>query len=333
MTGRAEPVDAALRAAVRTAVEDGDQWSALASLGVFGFGTAVDAGGLDLGLPAALMVCEELGRALAPTLALDTFTAADWLAEAGGDPETRKRVAAGELPVAVASGPVLSGGLLTGSAPYVASPDRAGALLVPVSGAGCYLVRDAGWTFRRRDLPGELHEVALHGVPVTEADQIEWSPLIRARERVRRAGYLVGLAEQAYALTVRHARARRQFDRALIDHQVVAFRLAERHALVAAARRLAVHAAGVVDGSGGEGSPPALALAAQALATAVELALDATRDGVQLHGAFGMTAAARIQRYYRRAPVEAARAGRASDLWIEAGRLRLDALAEAGRTP
>ncbi len=57
-----------------------------------------------------------------------------------------------------------------------------------------------------------------------------------------------------------------------------------------------------------------------AVAAAGELALDVLRSGVQLHGAYGTTAAAPIARLFALAPLAVGRAGRLAALWREVGR-------------
>jgi alkylation response protein AidB-like acyl-CoA dehydrogenase len=56
---------------------------------------------------------------------------------------------------------------------------------------------------------------------------------------------------------------------------------------------------------------------------AAELALDATRASLHVHGARGMAAEWPVHRYYRWAVVEANRLGSPRRLWEEAGRARL----------
>jgi alkylation response protein AidB-like acyl-CoA dehydrogenase len=141
-----------------------------------------------------------------------------------------------------------------------------------------------------------------------------------ARARLRQASYLVGLCLGALQATVRYARERRQFDRPLVEHQAVGFRLAGLAAGLLGTRLLAHHAAWLDDA----GRPAGVA-ATEALAAAGELALALTRSCMQAHGAFGSTRAAPIQRFYRHALVEAQRLGRPGDLWREAGGLRLAA--------
>jgi hypothetical protein len=128
--------------------------------------------------------------------------------------------------------------------------------------------------------------------PVATAD-----PEILAAKQVRRAAWLTGLAAGCLAHTVRRARTREQFGRALIANQDVAFRLARLKIRHDALSALIGELAGQVDD--GDVDP---ALIAGALAEAGTLALATTREGMQLHGAFGMTAGSAVGRYYLAAP-------------------------------
>ncbi|HVQ91210.1 MAG TPA: acyl-CoA dehydrogenase family protein [Mycobacteriales bacterium] len=190
-----------------------------------------------------------------------------------------------------------------GSAPEPGSRPADGAAREPGSGPAAGQAPDPGGE------PGA-------GQPAPLPDRV------RARARARRAGYLVGLAAGGHDRTVQHVRGRRQFDRPLGDNQSVAFGLAELAVRVEATRRMVRHA-GWLDDAG----RPALLAATEAAAAAAELALDTTRAGVHLHGAFGTTDAASIAGYYRHAAVEALRDGGPARLWREAGRLRLAAAA------
>ena len=79
-----EPLARALRGAVRAIAavyDDRDDsltwWVELAEIGAFGLAVRVPDGGLDLGLAASTIVCEELGRGLLDGGVLDTLAAID----------------------------------------------------------------------------------------------------------------------------------------------------------------------------------------------------------------------------------------------------------------
>jgi alkylation response protein AidB-like acyl-CoA dehydrogenase len=150
------------------------------------------------------------------------------------------------------------------------------------------------------------------------------------RARIRQAAYLVGLAAGAHALAIRRAGERQQFGRPIAAFQAAGFQLAADAVHIEAARLLTWHAAGLADaGPAAETGawPPAdgdqhLA-GAQALAQAADVATGVVRRSLHLHGTFGLTGAAPIQRYYRCVAVEAGRWGTPAALWREAGRRRL----------
>lgn len=123
---------------------------------------------------------------------------------------------------------------------------------------------------------------------------------VLAAARLRRAAWLLGLAAACVEHAEDRARTREQFGRPLIANQEIAFRLARlavrRHALAA----LVADLAGRCD----DGFVPSdAALVAGALAEAGTLALDASREAVHLHGAFGMTDGSPVRRHYLAAPL------------------------------
>jgi alkylation response protein AidB-like acyl-CoA dehydrogenase len=164
----------------------------------------------------------------------------------------------------------------------------------------------------------------LHGVRLTPDDVVGGSeaghgilgPAV-ARARVRHAAYLLGMAEGAFREAVAYTRARRQFGRPIAEFQSVEFRLASWLGHLQATRVKVRYAAQLQDAN-----QTALRVATETLAMAAELALEVTRGAMHLHGAYGMTRAAPIQRFYRRAALEAVRGGVPDELWDEAGRLR-----------
>ncbi|TDP95210.1 acyl-CoA dehydrogenase [Labedaea rhizosphaerae] len=135
----------------------------------------------------------------------------------------------------------------------------------------------------------------------------------QAVQRIRRAAWLTGLAASCLARTVHRARTREQFGRPLITNQDVAFRLARLKIHHDAVWALVTDLAGRHD----DGAPDP-ALAAGALAEAGTLALATTREAVQLHGAFGMTAASPVRRHYLTAPVAVAADAPIAELYAAA---------------
>jgi hypothetical protein len=281
----------------------------LAGLGLYALEPPATAGGLGLGLGHAVVVCDELGRRIAP----DGYRAAALLIDLldgddsgdGGDSgdsgddgddsddsdggaarprDRRAEVAAGKVLVA------LSGG-----------PDDDADVLVAVDGAGGLRAVD-----RRSD--AVWAEAAGSGSTGRPGRALR-------RARVRQAAYLCGLAARAHRLAVERAAERRQFGRAILSHQAIAFPLARQLAHLRATRLLVHEAAWREDTA-----VPAALAATRALAYASELAVEITAGAVHVHGALGLTGSASVHRYYRAAAVEALRFGRPAELWRAAGR-------------
>lgn len=316
-------------------------WSELAELGVFSFGVPAADGGLNLGQRVAVLVAEELGRALVVSPALDTMLTADAIVlDGGGSPQRRRleevadgrlRVAAVGLapPAAVRAEPDGDGAALWAEGAVAGFADGCDALLVATSHPGqrLFLVpaSRAGWSSRRLDtpLPAGLALLSFAGLRCAANDELPAAQVDRlvARGRLRHGAYLLGLARAAHDAAVAHAHHRRQFGRRLIEFQVIGMRLAALAARLQAAG-LAVQRAAWLDDAG----TPSARRCAGTLAMAAELAQDAAREAIQVHGALGTTLESPVQRYYRASLLEAMRWGRPTDIWREAGRAYLEAL-------
>lgn len=304
-----EPLVRQLRSSVRAVASGYDErdeitawWAGLARLDVFTLAVSPIHGGLGLGLPASVVVCEELGRGLLDAGVLDTLTAVDALA--GTDEGELDATLAGRRRYAFADA-------RSGRTPVVSCIDGVDAVLL----VGADQV--PAWhppTFTAAtptcsDTPIRSLELTGHAGRTVHTD-VEW---LLGRDRIRRAAWLVGLAGGALTQTVRRARIRRQFDRALVDNQSVAFGLARLAARVAAGRLLISEGATDFDMPGMRSDR-----AAGTLAAACELAYDASRQAMQVFGAHGMTDRAPAQRHYRAAMVACGLAGPIRALWRQA---------------
>jgi alkylation response protein AidB-like acyl-CoA dehydrogenase len=112
---------------------------------------------------------------------------------------------------------------------------------------------------------------------------------------------------------VRRARSREQFGRPLIDNQAIAFGLARLAVRLDAVTALVAELAGQLDDGVVDHG-----LIAGVLAEAGTLALAASREGVQVHGAFGMTDDSPIRRHYLGAPLAVAADADPATLYAEA---------------
>jgi alkylation response protein AidB-like acyl-CoA dehydrogenase len=109
----------------------------------------------------------------------------------------------------------------------------------------------------------------------------------------------VGAARAAYEYALDYAMTRVQFGKPIIEHQAVAFRLADMATRIEAARLLVLHTARTLD-AGGE----ATALAAMAKLTASETAMFCTWAAVQTLGGWGYSREYPVEQWMRDAKLE-----------------------------
>lgn len=104
----------------------------------------------------------------------------------------------------------------------------------------------------------------------------------------------VGMARSAYAAALDYAREREAFGRPIIEHQAVAFRLADMATQIDAARLLVLRAAQLRDA--GEAC---LKEASMAKLFASEMAERVCSDAMQIHGGYGYVSDFPVERIYR----------------------------------
>ncbi len=112
----------------------------------------------------------------------------------------------------------------------------------------------------------------------------------------------VGAARAAYEYALDYARTRKQFGVPIIEHQAVAFRLAEMATRIESARLLVHHAARVIDAGGESGH--ARGIAAMAKLTASETAMFVTHGAVQTLGGWGYSREYPVEQWMRDAKLE-----------------------------
>jgi butyryl-CoA dehydrogenase len=112
--------------------------------------------------------------------------------------------------------------------------------------------------------------------------------------RIGIASQSVGMARAAYEAALAYAKERESFGKKIIEHQVVAFRLADMATQIEAARLLVINAAELRDAG-----QPCLTQAAMAKLFASEMAERVCSDAIQIHGGYGYLNDFPVERIYR----------------------------------
>ena len=112
--------------------------------------------------------------------------------------------------------------------------------------------------------------------------------------RIGIAAQAVGMARAALEAALAYARERRAFGKPIVEHQAIAFRLADMATQIEAARQLVWHAATLRDA--GE---PCLKEASMAKLFASEMAERACSDAIQIHGGYGYVTDFPVERIWR----------------------------------
>ncbi|PWC33410.1 acyl-CoA dehydrogenase family protein [Azospirillum sp. TSO35-2] len=112
--------------------------------------------------------------------------------------------------------------------------------------------------------------------------------------RIGIASQSVGMARAALDHAVRYAQERQSMGVPIIQHQAVAFRLADMATRVEAARQLVLHAASLRDAG-----VPCMKEAAMAKLFASEMAEKVCSDAIQVHGGYGYLKDFPVERIYR----------------------------------
>ncbi len=112
--------------------------------------------------------------------------------------------------------------------------------------------------------------------------------------RIGIAAQAVGMAKAAFEAARGYARERSAFGKPIVEHQAVAFRLADMATRIEAARQLVFHAASLR-----EAGLPCLSEASMAKLFASEMAERVCSDAIQIHGGYGYMADYPVERIYR----------------------------------
>ncbi|MEU3903031.1 acyl-CoA dehydrogenase family protein [Streptomyces goshikiensis] len=296
------------RDALRAAVDGGSAvdrglWRELGAAGFFALRLPEPEGGVGLGLPEAVLVFEEAGRALLPGPLVATHLAAGAVPGAAAGTAVVTAFDLGER-----GGPLVS---------YLAEADAVlGAAGLP-----------PGEPVRSADPLTPLHRVT-GGGPADVSAYREAGALLTAALQV-------GSALRTLELAVRYAGEREQFGQPIGAFQAVKH-LCAGMLVRAEVARTAVYAAAVMaqgadaaDGQDADGEAAAAAEVAGEIAAAKLLADEAAvrnaRDCLQVHGGMGFTWEADVHLHLKRAWVRA-------EQWVTAAEAEEALAAELSRT-
>jgi alkylation response protein AidB-like acyl-CoA dehydrogenase len=131
--------------------------------------------------------------------------------------------------------------------------------------------------------PGNGYRIALHGLGAS---------------RIGVAAQAVGVAQAAFTSAAAYAREREAFDKKLIEHQGIAFKLADMATEIKAARLLTLHAAMLKDADA-----PYATASAMAKVFAAEMSERVCSAALQVFGGYGYMKDYPIEKLYRDARV------------------------------
>jgi alkylation response protein AidB-like acyl-CoA dehydrogenase len=284
-------------------VVDRKGWGELGDAGLFNLCLAESAGGVGLGLPEAVLVFEELGRALVPGPLVASHLAAGLI---DGAADGSAVVGLVERPVPGATIPLVVEHLSDLDTLLVLS-DQGVAAVDPST-------LDATAVHRPMDPLTPLWIVS--ALPDgTEVGGSELSARWRRDGALLTAALQVGLAGWSTDLATAYAKTRTQFGRVIGGFQAVKHICADM-LVRAEVARVAVQAAAVTIAQPDVGDPQAASLGAKLLAD--EAALANGKSCIQVHGGMGFTWEVPAHLAFKRARVLATQFGTDDELaeWL-----------------
>ncbi len=292
---------------------DGDGLAAMAELGLLGLPVAEARGGAGMGMVAFAVAVEELAResgSLARLLVTHAGQCGLALQDLDAAAADLAAIAGGEQPAAFVGpehGVQMAGGKLSGKAELVTGAGEAALLIVAATqdGQPCLCAVDAKACQRtalrslgfaaaapaRLEFAGVAARLLATGQPagaaIAAAQTAAW---------IGGAALAVGMAAASVVLAHKHAAQRIAFGKPLSRQQAVQTKLVEGRRATDAARHLVYHAARLWEaGQAAEARQAAIA----ARLAAVEAAVLASDEGIQIHGGFGYTVEYHVERHYR----------------------------------
>jgi alkylation response protein AidB-like acyl-CoA dehydrogenase len=294
---------------VREAAEaqryDDALWRELCELGWPGIAVGEEHGGQGLGAVELAVLLEELGYAVAATPLLGSALAALAIEHAGSDEQRARWL------------PALASGEATGAfgrADLVADAQDAAAIVVVEDGRARLIARADADVEPIDSIDPTRRYARVRGDGPALGGDVPGA-LDRAAGAV--AAELVGVCQRALDMTVAYVKERKQFGVPIGAFQAVGHRCAQMLLHTEGARSTAYFAAWAADAA-----PDRLAEAAGlARAAAGDAGREVTASAIQAHGGIGFTWEADVHWLYKRAQLDAALLGGASQARIALARL------------
>ena len=295
---------------------DPASWKEMIELGWHMLAVPEAAGGIGMGLVAAVAVQEEIGRAACPTPLTATLQATFVLREANAT-ALLTRVAEGRSMALAIYGEdgslesaspdvTAAGNRLTGTSWYVQDAQKVDGYIVAArapDGVGLYYVAREAVTLQQDrivDLTRDQARIVLNGAPaelVASSGEAE-AVLARALPALLTltAADIAGAAEWQLQATAEYAKVRVQFDRAIGAFQAVKHPIVNMMIAADETRSLVYNAACAYDHEPDD----ALRCARLAKSNASDTALFCSNRSTQLHGGIGFTWEVDVQIYHKR---------------------------------
>jgi alkylation response protein AidB-like acyl-CoA dehydrogenase len=295
---------ARVREHAEAATTDTVLWQELCELGWPGIAISEEHGGQGLGTIELSILCEELGRVVAPVPFLPSAMAACVIEQAGSD-EQRERwlpgLASGETIGALSSA-------VDGTSELVVSGAEADVIvLVEEDGSGRLLTpQDAEVTKVAAIDP--TRSAARVSAADGAGESLEDGCPGLGRALVAVSSELVGVSERALEMTLAYVKDRKQFGVPVGAYQAVSHRCAQMLLDTEKARSTTAFAAWSADAN-----PDGLAeAAAMAKAAASDAGREVTASAIQAHGGIGFTWEADVHWLFKRAQIDAVLLGGAA---------------------
>lgn len=292
-----------------------ERWGQMAEMGLLGLPFSEADGGMGAGPVELSLVCEELGRVVAPEPYVESVVLAGGLVAALGTPEQKAEVlgavSAGERVLAAAllepgsrwdlaaDDVVEKDGTLTGAKEPVLVGGRADQLVVSArtdAGLGLFLVSPGeGVTVTSYATfdGGRAARVVLDGAPATRlgdgsVDASAALERVVAAAKIAYCHEALGLMESALQRTSTYLTQRKQFGTTLNRFQALTFRAADMYTSVELTRSI-VEWASMVIADPGSTSEQVTEAARRAKLQVSKAGRHVGQEAIQLHGGIAMT--------------------------------------------